>query len=77
MCARYRQTFSDAFHAIPLLQEGDGLGWDQSVSQWRIYALTEGTDLEPEIVRVKAHLLAVSWSGLQILHALRESKKIH
>lgn len=77
MCARYRQTFSDALHAIPLLEDGDGLGWDASVSQWRIYALSEGTDLEPELVRVGRHVIAVSVTGYEIMSIAAQQKKLH
>lgn len=77
MCPRYRQTFSDALHAIPLLEDGDGLGWDRDASRWRIYALSAGTNLDPELVRVKQHLIAVSLTGYEILHASTLHKQLH
>lgn len=74
---RYRQTFTDALHAIPLLESGDGLCWDQSASRWRIYALSDGTEFEPELVRVGRNVVAVSMTGLHIMHIAAEHKKLN
>lgn len=78
MTRRYRQTFSDALQALPLMQQGDGLGWDPSTSLWRIYALSDGTEtLEPELIRVANRLVSVSWTGTEILKALDQKKSLH
>lgn len=74
---RYRQTFSDALQALDYMEPGDGLGWDQNASRWRIYDLTEGTDLEPELIRVADRLVSVSWTGREILLAADLQKKLH
>jgi hypothetical protein len=74
---RYRQTFSDALHAIPLLEDGDGLGWDQDASRWRIYSLRAGTSLDPEVVRVKNRIIAVSVTGYEIMSCAADKKMLH
>jgi hypothetical protein len=74
---RYRQTFSDALQAIPLMENGDGLGWDQNASHWRIYALMDGTDLQPELIRIGDRVLSVTWTGSEIVHAATLQKKLH
>lgn len=78
MIARYRQTYENALHALPVMEQGDGLGWDQVASRWRIYSLLEGTpNLAPELIRAKEHYMAVSSTGVLILRALDTYKSMH
>lgn len=65
--------FTNAHDALPHLGEGDGLGWDNDASVWRIYALTDGTGLEPELFRLGGILYPINWTGAEILRGL-ESK---
>ena len=75
---RYRMLFSDALRALPYLEDGDGLGWDPDLRQWRLYALMDGTTLlEPELIRLRQHLVAVSVTGLQIMQANDYTISVH
>lgn len=65
-----RGHFSNAHHALPHMCEGDGLGWDADASVWRIYALTEGTDLQPELFRIGGVYCPINWTGAEILRGL-------
>ena len=75
---RYRMLFTDALRALPYLEDGDGLGWDPDLRQWRMYALRDGTTmLEPELIRLRRHFVAVSLTGLQIMQAGDLTKSLH
>ena len=65
------RTYTNALHALPTLDEGEGLAWNQSDSRWHVYKLTDGTEYKPDLFRLGNKLVAASEEGADILHKWR------